>query len=224
MEIPPLEFSFFNPDSKSYVTLHTNTLSINVLKGEGANEFSNISKEDIKVLGDDIRYIKTDLGSIDKKDKPILFAYGFWFAVGFPLIALLGLVAWKKRDNRLSGNLQLLRYQRAQKMAKSRLKTAKNLMTENNHTAFYTEISKALFGYLEDKLHIPKSDFSLDLALKNLQNENVNQEVLDSLKNCAEKCEYIRFAPKENGIEAMNQIYNDSANVIVEIEKILSSK
>jgi hypothetical protein len=224
MEIPPLEFSFFNPDSKSYVTLHTNTLSINVLKGEGANEFSNISKEDIKVLDDDIRYIKTDLGSIDKKDKPILFAYGFWFAVGFPLIALLGLVAWKKRDDRLSGNLQLLRYQRAQKMAKSRLKTAKNLMTENNHTAFYTEISKALFGYLEDKLHIPKSDFSLDLALKNLQNENVNQEVLDSLKNCAEKCEYIRFAPKENGIEAMNQIYNDSANVIVEIEKILSSK
>jgi hypothetical protein len=224
MEIPPLVFSYFNPDSKSYVTLNTNTFTIDVLKGEGTSEFASFSKEDIKVLGDDIRYIKTDLGSIDKKEKPILFAYGFWFAVGFPLIALLGLIIWKKRDERLSGNLQLLRYQRAQKMAKSRLKTAKNLMTENNHTAFYTEISKALFGYLEDKLHIPKSDFSLDLALQQLQKDNVNQDVLDSLKNCAEKCEYIRFAPKENGIEAMNQIYNDSANVIIEIEKILSSK
>jgi hypothetical protein len=224
MEIPPLEFSYFNPDSKSYVTLNTNTFTIDVLKGEGTSEFASISKENIKVLGDDIRYIKTDIGSIDKKERPVLFVNGFWFAVGFPLIALLGLIIWKKRADRLSGNLQLLRYQRAQKMAKSRLKTAKNLMTENNHTAFYTEISKTLFGYLEDKLHIPKSDFSLDLALQHLQNENVNKDILASLKNCAEKCEYIRFAPKENGIEAMTQIYNDSANVIIEIEKILSSK
>ena len=109
-------------------------------------------------------------------------------------------------------------------MAKSRLKTAKSLMSENNHIAFYTEISKALFGYLEDKLHLPKSEFSIDLALQELQKENVNQNILDSLKNCAEKCEFVRFAPKEDGIEAMNQIYNDSANVIIEIEKILSSK
>ena len=97
-------------------------------------------------------------------------------------------------------------------------------MTENNHTAFYTEISKALFGYLEDKLHIPKSEFSLDFALGELQKENANRDILTGLKNCAEKCEYIRFAPEENGIKTMNQIYNESANVIIEIEKILSNK
>ena len=153
-----------------------------------------------------------------------MFSPGFLFALGLPLIALLGLVAWKKRDDRLSGNVQLLKYQRAQKMAKSRLKTAKSLMTANNHTAFYSEISRALFGYLEDKLHIPKSEFSLDTAIQQLQNANVSQEILDDLKTCAEKCEFIRFAPKEDGIQAMNQIYNDSANVIIEIEKILSSK
>ncbi|HAB51684.1 MAG TPA: hypothetical protein DCE80_05865 [Ignavibacteriales bacterium] len=224
MEIAPVEFSYFNPNSKSYVTLNTNSFTIEVSKGNARIDYSGISKEDIKVLGDDIRYLKTEFESIDKKEKPILFSNGFWFAVGFPLIVLLGLIAWKKRDDRLSGNLQLLRYQRAQKMAKSRLKIAKSLMSENNHTAFYTEISKALFGYLEDKLHIPKSEFSLDIALEELQKENVYQDILDSLKNCAEKCEYIRFSPKENGIEAMSQIYNESANVIIEIEKILSSR
>lgn len=224
MEIAPVEFSYFNPNSKSYITLNTNSFTIEVSKGDGTSDYSGISKEDIKVLGDDIRYIKTEFESIDKKEKPILFSYGFWFAAGFPLIVLLGLIAWKKRDDKLSGNIQLLRYQRAQKMAKSRLKIAKSLMNENNHTAFYTEISKALFGYLEDKLHIPKSEFSLDYALEELQKENVNQDILDSLKNCAEKCEFIRFAPKENGIETMNQIYNDSANAIIEIEKLLSSR
>jgi hypothetical protein len=109
-------------------------------------------------------------------------------------------------------------------MAKSRLNLAKSMMTENNHEAFYNEISKALFGYLEDKLHLPKAEFSLDQALQHLQNENVNQDTLSSLKNCAEKCEYVRFAPQEKGIEAMNQIYHYSANVLVEIEKTLSGK
>lgn len=224
MQISPVEFSYFNPNSKSYVTLNTNSFTIDVQKGEGTANYTGVPKEDIKVLGDDIRYIKTDAGSIDKKEKFVLFSPGFLFALGLPLIALLGLVAWKKRDDRLSGNVQLLKYQRAQKMAKSRLKTAKSLMTANNHTAFYSEISRALFGYLEDKLHIPKSEFSLDTAIQQLQNANVSQEILDDLKTCAEKCEFIRFAPKEDGIQAMNQIYNDSANVIIEIEKILSSK
>lgn len=222
--ISPIEFTYFNPNSKSYVTLNTNSFAIEVLKGDGASDYAGITKEDIKILGDDIRYIKTELGSIDKKEKPILFSNSFWFAVGFPFLALLGLIAWKKRDDRITGNVQLRRYQQAQKMARSRLKTAKGLMTEKQHIAFYSEISRALFGYLEDKLHISKSEFSLDLALQQLQNENVNQKILDNLKNCAEKCEYVRFAPKEDGIQAMNQIYNDSANVIIEIEKILSSK
>jgi hypothetical protein len=224
MEIAPVEFSYFNPDSKSYVTLSSNSFTIVVSKGDGTNDYSGISKEDIKVLGDDIRYIKTGYESIDKKEKLVLFSNGFWFAVGFPLFALLALIAWKKRDDKLSGNLKLLRYQRAQKMAKSRLKVAKSLMNENNHTAFYTEISKALFGYLEDKLHISKSEFSLELALEELQKEKVSPDILTNLKNCAEKCEYVRFAPKENEIEAMNQIYDESANVIIEIEKILSNR
>lgn len=224
MEIAPVEFSFFNPNSKSYVTIKSNSFTIEVLKGDGANDLAGISKEDIKILGNDIRFIKTNLESLDKKEKPIVFSYGFWIASGFPLIVLLGLIAWKKRSDKLSGNIQLLRYQRAQKMAKSRLKIAKSLMTENNHTAFYTEISKALFGYLEDKLHIPKSEFSLDFALEELKKKNVSEDILVSLKNCAEKCEYIRFAPKEDGIEAMSEIYNESANVIIEIEKTLSNR
>lgn len=224
MQIPPVEFSYFNPGSKSYITVSTSSYIIDVEKGEGATNYSGALKADIQVLGDDIRYIKTDAGSIKKQEKFVLLSSGFWFAVGLPLVVLLGLIAWKKRDDRLSGNVQLLKYQRAQKMAKSRLKAAKSLLTENNHTAFYTEISKALFGYLEDKLHIPKSEFSLDTAIQQLQQLNVKQDILDKLKTCAEKCEFIRFAPKEDGLQAMNQMYDDSANVIVEIEKILSSK
>lgn len=220
--VPPVEFAFFDLNKRSYVTLNTNSYTVDVQKGEGTTDIAGVSKTDIKILGDDIRYIKTDIGSVTKNEPPILFTYGFWVAVSVPMIALIGLVIWRKRDEKLSGNVQLLKYQRAQKMAKQRLKTAKSLLNENHHVEFYAEISKALFGYLEDKLRIPKAEFSLESAIEHLRSKNVDQHVLDNLKNCMEKCEYVRFAPKENGIDAMNQIYTDSANVIVEIEKILS--
>ena len=222
--IPPIEFSFFNPTSKSYVTLTTSSFSINVLKGEGSADVAYVHKEGIKVLGDDIRFVKTILGSIENRGELLLFTSGFWAAVVFPLFALVGLVVWKRRSDKLSGNLQLLRYQRAEKMAKSRLKTAKSFMSENKQIEFYDEISKALFGYLEDKLQIPKAELTLEAVVQKLQQASLKQEILDKLKNCVEKCEMIRFAPKEDGVGAMNQIYNDSANVIIEIEKTLSNK
>lgn len=222
--IAPIEFSFFNPTTKSYVTLVTTSFNINVLRGDGTADISYLPKEEIKILGDDIRFIKTEIGSLEKQEELLLFKKGFWAAVGLPLFALIGLITWKKRSDRLSGNVKLLRYQRAVKMARTRLKTAKGLIAENNQSAFYDEISKALFGYLEDKLQIPKADLTLESVLEKLRQKNVKEETLSTLKNCIEKCELVRFAPKEDGIGAMNEIYNHSANVIIDIEKTFSNK
>ena len=112
-----------------------------------------------------------------------------------PLVLLSGLIVWKRRTDKLAGNLQLLRYQRAQKVARARFKTAKTLMETNNQTGFYAEISQALFGYLEDKFHIPKAEISLDRAVDELQKKNIDGELINNLKDCTEKCEYARFAP-----------------------------
>ncbi|MBQ8875429.1 MAG: protein BatD, partial [Bacteroides sp.] len=59
--IPPIEFSYFDLKSQSYKTLKTDAYTLNVAKGEGNADqvVANFtSKEDLKVLGQDIRYIK----------------------------------------------------------------------------------------------------------------------------------------------------------------------
>ena len=60
--IPPVEFSYFDLKTESYKTLKTESYTVNVAKGEGSSEqvvadFTN--KEDLKVIGTDIRFIKT---------------------------------------------------------------------------------------------------------------------------------------------------------------------
>ncbi len=225
-EIPPVQFSFFNPDKRSYTTLSTPAYTINVQQGSnvGNETIAGYSKEEIKLLGQDIHYIKTSANDLRQQGGITLFGFGFWAASIFPLIILGGLITWKRRQDKLAGNLQLLRYQRAEKIAKTRFKSAKTLMEANDQTRFYAEISQALFGYLEDKLHIPKSEISLERAAEELQKRNIDGTLIENLKNCTEKCEFARFAPGNDGSAAMNDMYNELTKVIIELEKLLSVK
>jgi len=221
-QISPIQFSYFNPERRSYVTLSTPPYSINVAQGVGSAEAAGYTKEEIKILGQDIRYIKTADDDLREGGDIQLFGFGFWTAAFVPLFVLGGLVTWKRKQDRLSGNVQLLRYRRAEKIARKRFKTASALMESNDQAGFYAEISQALFGYLEDKLHIPKSEISLDRAVGELQRKNMDSRLIVGLKDCIEKCEFARFAPGSDGKSAMNDMYNQLTNVIIEIEKSMS--
>jgi hypothetical protein len=223
-EIPPIQFSYYNPEKRAYVTLSTPAYSLDVQPGTGGGSVAGYSKEEIKMLSQDIMYIKTSTGDLVRQGGTDIFGFGFWTAALLPLLLLSGLIVWKRRTDKLAGNLQLLRYQRAQKLARARFKTAKTLMDANDQTGFFAEISAALFGYLEDKFHIPKSEISLERAVDELQKKNVDDELVDNLKACVEKCEYARFAPGSDGSTAMNDMYNDLTKVIIELEKSLSVK
>ncbi len=223
-EIPPISFSFFDPSKKDYVTLSTPSYTIKVEQGETSNTVVYSGKEDVKQLGDDIRYIKTTVDDLDKKSEIVLYQFGFWTAAILPLFAAAGLIAWKRKEDKLSGDTQLMRYSRAQKIARTRLKKAKQLLQANKETEFYAEISLALSGYLEDKLRMPKSEFSIEKAAEELRNRNVNEALINQFKICAEKTDYIRFAPAHDGLAEMNNIYNQSAEVIIELEKNFAVK
>ncbi len=223
-EIPSVKFSYYDINKKSYVTLSTPAYSLNVEQGTNANTQEYAGKEDVKMLGEDIRYIKTDVESLHRSGNFILNRFGFWAAVGFPFILGLGLVVWRRREDKLAGNVQLMRYQRAQKAARLRLKKAKALMDAGDHNAFYSEISLALFGYLEDKFHIPKSELGVDRAAAELQKRGLSRELIAEFERVANKCEFIRFAPKESETAAVAEMYDELSHIITEIEKSLSLK
>lgn len=223
-EIPPVKFSYFDINKKSYVTLSTPSYPIDVQQGTGVSSSEYADKEDIKLLGNDIRYIKTDMENLHPTGNFVFNNFGFWAAIGFPLILTVALVSWRRREDKLAGNIQLMKYQRAQKVARLRLKQAKILMESKEHNAFYSEISLALFGYLEDKLHIPKSELSVEKASSELKKRGLNDGIVTEFERVANKCEFIRFAPKKSESAAMNEIYDELSHTITEIEKFLSVK
>lgn len=217
-EIPPIEFSYFDPVKRSYQTIKSKSFNIKIEQGQNISSGNVADQRAVEQLDNDIRYIKTSFDDIEKSDDTTLQKPGFWIASIVPLLATIILVGWKRKQDKLSGNVQLLRYSRAEKVARRRFKKAKKLLEQNQVESFYSEISQALFGYLEDKFRIPKAEFTLDRAAAELSRRNISTELIDKMKTNAEKCEYIRFAPGTNPREAMNEMYKSLSEVVIEIE------
>jgi BatD DUF11 like domain len=223
-EIPAIKFSYFDPANKKYITKQSGPFTLNITQGESLPDVQVANKEEIRKLGEDIRFIKTSGYDIYKKEESVLFTPFFWIGGVTPMVLLFVLIGWKRKNDKLAGNITLLNYQRAQKIAKKRLKKAKQLLNENNHKEFYTEISQALFGYLEDKLHIAKAEFTIDKAKDELAKLNVNDDLTQKVKQMAEACEFIRFAPGAEENTAMKSTFDQMANVITDVEKSIVEK
>jgi len=140
------------------------------------------------------------------------------------VLLVLVLVGWKRKNDKLAGNLALLHYQKARKVAKSRLKKAKKLMQENNYNEFFTEISLALFGYLEDKFHIPKAEFTIEKAADELRKAGVDDTLIETVKKTAKDCEFVRFAPGAEKDSAILSMYDRLGAIIVDVEKNIAEE
>lgn len=219
-EIPVIEFSFFDPESKSYKTIKSKSFKVDIEQGQGSDNYTD--QENIQQLDGDIRFIKTKFDDVELQNDILLLKPGFWIASILPMIASFVLIGWKRKQDKLSGNQQLLRYSKAEKVARKRFKTAKKLLEQNNVETFYSEISQALFGYLEDKFHIPKSEFTIEKAVDELLKRNIKPELVDKMKINAQKCEFIRFAPGTNPSQAMNEMYQAFSDVVIDIERSIA--
>ncbi|MCS7052254.1 MAG: BatD family protein, partial [Ignavibacterium sp.] len=181
-EINPIEFSYFDPDAKKYFTLKTSGFNFKIEQNDSLVALLNVEKEAIKSLGSDIRSIKTSNIELKKKSELLINSVSFWILVLIPLIGFVGILMWNNHNQKITSDIKTFNYLRAEKIAKKSLKKSLKYLTENRPEDFYTEIAQALFGYLENKLDISKSDFTIDLAVEKLNKLGIEQSIIDKMK------------------------------------------
>jgi hypothetical protein len=196
-----------------------------VIQGKDMSSGAAIaSKSDIRLLGEDIRFLKLSLGELHQiNESP--FSNGWLPALlAFPPLAFLGAFAYRKREEKLSGKADQLRFAKAGREASKRLKQAKKLLSQGNTESYHAEISKALMGYLEDKLHIAKASLTIDDAATLLQQHGVSGETIQTLRSCIDRAEYARFAPASDTKEARTELLDSAAGIINGVERSFGRK
>ena len=218
--IPPIEFAFFDLKTQSYKTLKTEPYTINVAKGEGNSDqvVANFtSKEDLKVLGKDIRYIKT--GDTQLKPKDDFYfgstSYYMWYLI--PLALFITFMIIYRKQALENANVAKVKTKKANKVATKRMKIAGKLLAEKKNEAFYDEVLKAMWGYIGDKMSIPVSQLSKDNIEEELIQHNVSEDLIKDFINTLNECEFARYAPG-NQSEAMDKVYSSAIDVISKME------
>ncbi len=224
-KIPPVEFSYFDLDKKKYVTLSSPEFNLKVAKGSGPESITinGVNKEDVQLLGKDIRYIKTNNAlNLHKKGDEFYGSAGFYSLFVSPMFLFIGFLVYYRKNKELQRDTILLKSKKATKLARKRLSTAQVLLTKNSRELFYEEVSKAIWGYMGDKLSIPLSNLSKDTISEVLLSRGVSEILLSQFVNIINQCEFARFAPT-NSEGHMQEVYNAAINSISKMEEELKS-
>ncbi len=107
------------------------------------------------------------------------------------------------------------------KQAAYLLKESAGAPNAKQRLRFYSEISRALWKYLGDKLNIPQSEFSVEGAIAELSRRDVEKDLQQSLRMVLESCDMARFAPTSLGQATMQKTYEEARRIIVELERTL---
>ncbi len=214
------EFTYFDTDSLSYRTLQPRVFNVFVSKGTGKSNVNTDLADDDQLMGD-IKFIKTD-GNLKKAGRYFYGSIFFWILLTLPLCLLGGVVAKKQMDaNKPIVDQTLLKSQQAQKHAEEKLATAKKYLNENNGRSFYDEVSRAMFGYVGDKLNMPPSEFSKQNISEKLASLNVNQDHISKFTEIIKTAEMALFAGMDNN-DSMSKVYSDALDVVARIEGSLT--
>lgn len=219
--IPPVEFSYFDVKSGAYKTLKTHEYSLNVAKGNGSSStsapVSYVSKEELRLLGQDIRYI--NLKNTDYRPKGQFFfgTIGYWLWYIVPFAAFLVIVIIYRKQAVENANMAKVKTKKASKVATRRLKVAKQKMQQKDKAGFYDEVLKALWGYLSDKLSMPVSELSKDNIATKLVECQVSGDLIEECANIISECEFARYAPTLSGY-ADDKIYDKVATLMNRLE------
>jgi hypothetical protein len=219
-KIPGTSFSYFDPAAGKYFSQTSPELALSITgtpsQNPNAGQSALVNKEDVSALHSDIRFIKTR-SDLQKTPKPLFGSFAYTGLMGTPFLLFIGLFFIRRRNEDLAADVIGAKRRRATKLAKKRLATADKHLAKGEKKPFYDEVSRAMWGYLGDKLSIDHSQLSKDNVEEKLLAKNAKPETIVKLKSLINTCELALYSPIGAGDE-MKQNYNAAIDLIADLE------
>ena len=220
--IGAVELSYFDPSVAKYELARADEIVVDVVPGEESLSASpGMSKQELKLIGQDIRFIKSDPVTFRKVGASIFDRYTFWLPLLFPMACLAGALGYRRHLDRLSGDVAYARDRRAVRLARKRLGTARFYIGETTQREFFGEVGRALMGFLGDKLNIAEAGMVSDEVGRLLRRREVPGETVERYFECMKTCDLKRFAPSDASTSEMKDLLDKAEAAMVEVDRNL---
>ena len=223
-DIPAVEFTYFDPAQLQYVTLSSRELALTIdpdASGglSGAPVIGGVSKEEVKLLGQDIRFIKLGSAGLRPVRSVFVGSAGYWICLALLVALFAGVSIYLRKRIKEMQNVTLIRGKRANRVALQRFRAAAKYMDQNDQHGFYEEMLRALWGYMSDKLNIPVANLTKENVREELRKRHIAPETVQQFIDIIISCDEAQYSPMASA--QMNEVYAEGVNIISELESTL---
>lgn len=224
-DIEPVEFSYFDPSRMEYRTLRSKPFTLEVTPDASGGgdavvmQGRGMSKEEVRLLGQDIRFIKLGAAQLHSRRRPLLFSGLYWGALAFVLVFFGAVYFALRKRIKDSQNVALLRGRRASKVAVQRFRAARRYMEQQDRHAFYEEMLRALWGYVSDKLNIPVANLTKENVREELHKRGVPAEQSQRFTAIIARCDEAQYSPAASA--HMSDVYDEGVDLVSHIEAMV---
>lgn len=219
-DLGSISLSYFDPKAGAYKTLRSAPITITVAPGEagsGTAGANRVQRADVTALDHDIRYIRMGDLRLREKDR-YLFGSAPWMAgMAAPPLLFMLLLIWKRKHLRDQADEQGRRRRKADRLARQRLKEAHEALRKDDRAGFHGALSKALRGYLGDKLGLGPAETSAQTIAARLQRDPQAEAIAADCLRILGTCDMARFAPVDE--RPRQELYDEALQLIQRIER-----
>lgn len=192
--IPPVILPYFDPESGSYKTESTAPLTLTVVDGKGNTKKVTryMSQEEIRQIGQDIRFIKTGVLIKHQTDAPYRNAV-FYLLLPLPFVIFVLSLLYKFQASQRQKNSSLFTKQKALATAMKQLSLIKKQHKELPQSAFLGKISQILENFISDKFDFPATGRTLEELKDELLHRNVDENVVSEMTQFIQYLDSFRF-------------------------------
>ena len=213
--IGPFVLPYFDPEKNRFHAARTHVVSVTVKPPrQQAATGPVLSRKEIERLGQDIRHLKPDLKYLEDHGTPLYRNTWFWAIQSVPVFGLLGIAAFKRRRDRLMGDVAYARRRRSGSEARKRLARARARIDEEDGAAFFVEIDRALAQFLADRLNLPVAGMTRESAAQALCEKDVPDSIVSEARDVFLRCDYARFASVRIPEKERKEIFAAAAELI----------
>ena len=220
--IKPIKFSYFDLTTRTYKTITSPEIIINVLDGPSANDPATTTTPEVTKNAisskEQFKYIKLNGNLMSIKKDDFLGSNLFYGLLFLPFLILPLIVFFKKKKEAIDSDVFGNRIKMNNRLAKKYLSEAKKQV--NNKEAFYVALEKAMHNFLKAKLHIETSDMSKSNVQQLLASKNANAQTIIDFINLTENCELARYALTSSS--TIQQDFDKAVEIISDLEKQIS--
>ena len=223
--IPSIQFSYFDLKKEEYVTAETDPIPINVQEGKsiGSSDITSYGESPVLRRYQTIRsaiypiYNKPDALIPEKPPARISWVH-IAFVAGSPMAYLLLLLVTLRR-RRLDRDPRILRSRDAFRNAKSTLVEALSTENQGKKELAYPFISRALTGFIADRLYLPAMGLTPEESLQALAQKKISSELHTDVKELFEICELARYGSSDKDQTSLASLKDRAENLLKRLDK-----